>query len=72
NDVEFVDYDIYYPPSEERHPVEAEVILRIDGHDFIGRGLGRGIVHSILNAMTSAIGQYLMLFRRQGLLRENT
>ncbi len=72
NDVEFVDYDIYYPPSEERHPIEAEVILRIDGHDFIGRGLGRGIVHSILNAMTSAIGQYLMLFRRQGLLRENT
>jgi len=71
-DVELIDYDVYFPPDEERQPVEVEVTLRIDGYDFVGRGLAYSIVPSTLNAVASAISQYIMLFRKQGLLSENT
>jgi len=72
NDVEVIDYYVYFPPDDVRHPVEAEVTLRIDGHDFTGRGLGRSIVSSTLNAVAGAASQYLTLFRKQGLVSENT
>ena len=72
SDVEVVDYYVYFPPDDVRHPVEVEVTLRIDGHDFTGRGLGRSIVSSTLNAVAGAASQYLTLFKKQGLVSENT
>ncbi len=72
SDVEVVDYEIYFPPDEERHPIEVDIKLMIDGHEFTGRGLGRGIINSTLNAVAGAISQYLMLFKKQGMMSEST
>ncbi|MEM0481523.1 MAG: 2-isopropylmalate synthase [Nitrososphaerota archaeon] len=59
-DIKIVDYSLFASPYEDRHPYEAEVIIRVNGNTVIGRGIGKTSSHTILNAVSNAVNQYLL------------
>jgi 2-isopropylmalate synthase len=64
-EVEVRDYLLFASPFEDRHPYEAEVVVKVDGDTVVGRGLGKTSAHTILNAVASAVSQYLSSGRRE-------
>lgn len=56
---EVLDYTIYVPPYDGRNPAEAEVVLRIGGEEFLGRGLSSNPGLSVALAVAAAAAQYL-------------
>lgn len=64
-DVKIVDYSLFASPYEDRHPYEAEVVVKVDDNVFVGKGLGKTSSQTILNAVSSAVNQYLLTLSRR-------
>jgi 2-isopropylmalate synthase len=62
--IEIRDYQLFASPFEDRHPYEAEVVVKVNGDTYVGRGVGKTSAHTILNAVASAVSQYLSSGRR--------
>ncbi|MEM4198950.1 MAG: 2-isopropylmalate synthase [Nitrososphaerota archaeon] len=63
-DIQLIGYSLFASPYEDRHPYEAEVVIKIDGNTIVGKGIGKTSGHTILNAMSSAVNQYLSILSR--------
>ncbi|MDJ0270169.1 MAG: 2-isopropylmalate synthase [Aigarchaeota archaeon] len=59
-DVQLVDYKVLSGMFDERHPAEAEVILRIKDTETVGRGLDKDPAAAITSAVASAVHQLLL------------
>ncbi|MCS7145584.1 MAG: 2-isopropylmalate synthase [Nitrososphaerota archaeon] len=64
-DIKIIDYSLFASPYEDRHPYEAEVIIKVDGNTITGKGIGKTSGHTILNAVSSAVNQYLLTSSRR-------
>jgi len=63
-DLQIIDYSLFASPYEDRHPYEAEVVIRVDGRVVVGRGIGKTSSHTFLNAVSSAVNHYLLTVSR--------